>query len=270
MKRFILALSLLSLCAWGPVTLGGGGISTVGGGTEATINEVFGTGTGVDWDGFGSVGNGCVDSGSTEFEHDVDGWCHPDDNYTQPADFGEWAFGHFASTGIQNGGVALRMQSTAPTSSDFVYVIRCDSSKGNVMVVRSCEGAGGAAPSCTTVLPVSTVGCSSASNAIGFAVAGLGTSTELCVWYWASSLPAEATTIGPDDSAWGKADYCITGATNGDTTLLDPWADCPSATECIQWTSAPNFADVDKDVATYHGAASSQFFDGFAAGKLGL
>ena len=266
MKRLILILIALSVSGWGGVQLGGG-VEAVGGGpagVTVTLNEDFSTSVTADYDSW----NGATCAITTGvFTIEDSGICHPNTDAApieHPTTLDQWVF--FRQPSFGGGaatGVAFRVEGdgTEPTNAEENYAIRCSTN----MIVRDCN----TGDVCTTFYD-SGIACNNTDDAYGIAVAGTGSSTEWCGWFWDTGGPTIAT---QDIDDWGDADFCVrVGYTSGEMALLDGYSTCSGATTCAAPSRTPVYADdaADDNVAVYRGVGGTVEILEWQAGDLGL
>ena len=283
-RTVVLILIALAVSGWGGVQLGGGVEAAGGGpaGVTVALYDDMADDSDAGYEGWGtSTTCTWVDTTPNVLEIINTGVCHPLESgeFSNPTDHDQWALVRFNAETADNyqtyRGPALRLESDAagaPTDQEFNYVMRCN---GSFIELRSCH----TSSSCTTFHLTSIAcvdGAGMADDTHGFAVAGTGSATEWCVWFWDTGGPTMAS---QDIDNWGPADECVSddAITTGDPMLLlSAYEDCEGAdtTLCKTRTGGtPNYADDtgNTDVGLYSGTDSGTGrFAEWQAGNLGL
>ena len=285
MKRLILILIALGVSGWGGVQLGGGVEAAGGGpaGVTVALYDDMADDSDAEYEAWAGTTPTCIwtESSPSFFAVTLTGACHPLESgeFSNPTDHDQWALVRFngeVTAGYQTyRGPALRLESDAagaPTASEFNYVMRCN---GSFIELRDCHTSSNCATFHTTALAC-TDGAGKADDVFGFAVAGTGSATEWCVWFWDTGGPTMAS---QDIDDWGPADECVSddAITTGDPMLLlSAYEDCEGAdtTLCKTRTGGtPNYADDtgNTDVGLYRGTDTGLArIAEWQAGNLGL
>ena len=268
MKRLILILIAFTVSGWGGVQLGGGVEAAGGGpaGPSLTLDDAFAANN-TDW----SCRNGATlntwaggelstsDSGACIYDEDTDTGGHG--NLPLTAD--HWIVAEVGTVTQDNIGFGVRVLKATPGPSDYNYVMRCT---GAVLAFRKCHSDS----NCVDLHSVPTTETCTAATGDQYAlmVAGTGTSTELCGWYWAAADDEPTTWSDPGD--WGEADICMGGPAT--MTLLADYVG--AGTTESAWDSAPiaprGYSNTNNGVTLYIGQVGEIEWAWMMAGDLGL
>jgi hypothetical protein len=215
----------------------------------------------------------CVILVPGRLDADGQGVCHilPDGDTVgvHPTSINQWAIlEHTVANDYKGIGLRLLAGSGNPSSSVYNYAARC--SGNDIFEIRNCIEDDG----CATIASGGT--CEQGDgDQFAFAVTGEGDATELCTWWWDSTVElSDADAADPE--TWGNADFCTTSGTNPVTITMDI-AETPAATE--GWDKdEPGFAgpeelhgwpaDTQKDIAPYSGTETSWDINWFMGGEL--